>query len=154
MWYREQMNLRLSALRELVRILEMLMGEVRFGKATLPECCKRLSMRLPDPFGKAMEEIYLGMKQNDGVPFAQLFTEHMNAGMDKLPLTKEDRTAFFQFLENGSYEDGKMQLRCMEQSKERLEETIALLAGECVEKGRVAVSLGAMSGVLLVIVLL
>lgn len=148
------MNQRLSALRELVRILEMLMGEVRFGKATLPECCKRLSMRLSDPFGKAMEEIYLGMKKNEGTPFAELFLEKMNASMEQLPLTKEDKTNFFKFLGDGSYEDGNMQLRCMEQSKELLEETIASLSAECVEKGRVAVSLGAMSGVLLVIVLL
>lgn len=130
------------------------MGEVRFGKATLPECCKRLSMRLADPFGKAMEEIYLEMKKNDGVTFSEVFLEKMNASMEQLPLTKEDKTCFFKFLENGSYEDGNMQLRCIEQSKELLEETIVSLAAECTEKGRVAVSLGAMSGVLLVIVLL
>lgn len=154
MWYRTQMMRRLSVLRELVKILELLMGEVRFGKATLPECCKRLAMRLSHPFGKAMEEVYLEMKKNDGVAFAQLFYERMNMVLMEMPLTNEDRTQFFQFVEKGSYEDGAMQLRSMEQSKEELEETIHMLATECVEKGRVVVSLGAMSGILLVIVLL
>ena len=38
-WYRFQLEGRIKALRVLQNLLELMAGEVRYGRATLPECC-------------------------------------------------------------------------------------------------------------------
>ena len=46
LWYRSQLNGRIGALRSLRNILELLAGEVRYGRDTLPECCGHISRYL------------------------------------------------------------------------------------------------------------
>ena len=74
--------------------------------------------------------------------------------MKKLPVTKEDKEDFLAFARGQSYEDGSMQLRTLERSRELLQITVETLEKENAEKCKMAVGLGAMSGVLLVVILL
>ena len=71
-----------------------------------------------------------------------------------LPLKEEDREAFFRFLSQAGFADGQMQLRAIEQSMEFLHGTQERLEKENEEKCRMAVGLGAMGGLLLILVFL
>jgi len=77
----------------------------------------------------------------------------MSAGLDELPLHGEDREAFLQFASEEGYMDGQMQLLAIRRSRERLENTARRLEQENTEKCRMAVGLGAMGGLLLILVL-
>lgn len=132
----------------------MLMSEIRYGKTPLPECCKRIGERQPDPFGEAFLQIYHYMQENPGESFNGVFCETMENCLQKLPVTKQDKEDFLAFAAGQSYEDGCMQLRTIECSKELLEATVQRLEKENTEKCRMAVGLGAMSGLLLVVILL
>lgn len=144
---------RLEALRNLQRILEMLISEIRYGKATLPECCDHISKRLPEPYSSCFVHIYDRMQENTGVVFGQIFREHMEECMKGLPLATEDRNCVLSLFTESGFEDENMQIRSIEQKKELLIHTISRLEGENREKCRMAVGLGAMSGLLLVIIL-
>lgn len=130
------------------------MSEVRFGRATLPECCGSLSRRLPDPFSGCFQEIYSVMQENTGQSFGDVFREKMRECMKQFPLTQEDCQCFLHFAEGEGFADGCMQLRIMEQEKEWLLNRIEEQERELSAKSRMAVGLGAMSGLLLVVILL
>lgn len=73
--------------------------------------------------------------------------------MKELPLKPEDREAFLRFLPESGYMDGQMQLLSIQRSRALLEETMDRLERDNGEKCRLAVGLGAMSGILLVLIL-
>lgn len=132
----------------------MMMSEVSYSKATLPECCRHLSERLENPYRQALEEVYRTMRENTGEGFGRVFHDRMKECLDGVPLQKEEKELFLEFTNGCGFEDGKMQLRSMEQYNDRLKSLIRRLEQETAEKCRMALGLGAMSGLLLVIVLL
>lgn len=154
MWYRQQFILRLKNVRILQEILEIMMSEIRYGKTPLPECCRRIGERQKEPFSEAFLNIYEGMKENQGKAFSQMFCEEMEQCLKKIPITGQDREDFLSFARGQSFEDGCMQLRTIERSKELLQTTAEKLEKENAEKCRMAVGLGAMSGLLLLVILL
>ena len=152
-WYREQFCGRIRALRMLGTILELLASQVRYGRATLPECCRQVAPQLDSPFEQAFRGVAEQMQQNTGASFAAIFREHMEEPLRELPLTLEDRENFLQFASETGYLDGQMQLRVIEQSGELMSGTVERLEREKADKNRVAVGLGAMGGLLLILVL-
>ena len=153
LWYRGQLTGRVRALRLLKSILELLSSEIRYGRATLPECCKHVASDLPAPFCDALREVDERMRKNDGDTFAAVFCECMRKPLEELPLRREDRENFLGFTSEGGFPDGQMQLRTLERSLELLADTAERLQKENVEKCRMAVGLGAMGGLLLILVL-
>lgn len=130
------------------------MSEIRYGKTALPECCRRIGERLTDPYQEHLYNIYARVNQKSGESFSRLFCEEMQACMNQLPITAKDKEDFLLFATGGSYEEGKMQLRTIERSYELLHTTTARLEKDNIEKCRIAVGLGAMSGLLLIIILI
>jgi len=153
-WYRQQFELRLKHLRILNQILEMLMSEIRYSKATLPECCKRLAPRLEEPYKQSFLNIFETMKENTGEGFGQVFKKDMELCLGGIPLQKEEKELFLNAVSESGFEDGKMQLRNIEQHNELLKNIIEKQDKETAEKSRMAMCLGAMSGLLLIIILL
>ncbi len=154
LWYREQMQERLKALRCLSSILDMLMSEIRYGKATLAESCKETATRIEEPYREALLEVYRLYDGGKGDSFGQLFFKQMQQIFDRLPLKKEDKACFLAPFAGQGFADGQMQLRCMEQSRLQLEERIAGQNRELKEKSQMAVGLGVMSGLLLVVIMI
>ena len=153
-WYRQQFRLRLKCIRTLLGILEMLMSEIGYERATLPECCRRVGERLQEPFRGCLLGIYERMQDNFGESFREVFCERMANCLNGLPLTKEDTEGFLNFVGKDSFEDGRMQIRMLELGREYLQNTAERLERENAEKCRMAVGLGAMSGLLLLLILL
>lgn len=73
--------------------------------------------------------------------------------MRELPLQQEDKEAFLQFIPENGYTDGQMQLVSIQRSRTLLEGTMEKLERENGEKCRLALGLGAMSGMLLILIL-
>ena len=154
MWYRQQYVGRIYHVRQLVAILDMMMSEVRYSKATLPECCIRLADRLEEPYKEAFQAIWEQMSSNTGSTFARLFLNAMKDCLNRLPLEKEEVTLFLEFAGSCGYDDSTMQLVSMERYRERLKQLAEKLQSEAAEKGKMAVGLGTLGGLLLIIILL
>lgn len=132
----------------------MLISEVRYGKTALPECCRNVGMQTKEPFKSAMLKVFEKMQENSGEGFQEVFCSHMERAMENTALEKEEKEEFLRFVKQGSFADGEMQIRGMEQSRDMLFALRERLEKLTEEKGRLAVGLGAMSGLLLIIVLL
>lgn len=152
-WYRGQFLGRLKNLRMLQRILDLWESEVRYGKAAMGECCRHMQKQLPEPFKSCFEKLDAKFGEANGEPLGKIFRDVLEEGMEELPLQPEDREAFLQFIPENGYMDGQMQLLSIQRSRTLLEGTIEKLERENGEKCRLALGLGAMSGMLLVLIL-
>lgn len=114
----------------------------------------KLARRLPSPYREIFINIHKEMEAGEGENFELIFTSQMESGFEKLPLKAEEEELFLQFAGCCGFEESKMQLANMEQYRERLDCLIERLEAELKEKCRMAMSLGTMSGLLLVILLL
>ncbi len=152
-WYRQQFGARIRALRSLEHILELLASEVRYGRAALPECCRHLAENLPEPFRQAFGEVGRRMEENMGVSFGEVFREELGKALEGLPLQEADREDFLGVAHQTGFCDSQMQLRAIERSRELLGATRERLEREHAEKCRMALGLGAMGGLLLILVL-
>ena len=153
LWYRYQFGARIKARHNLERMLELLASEVRYGRATLPECCSHIAGGLDSGFEEAFLEVGRRMEENMGLSFGEVFQEEMEKALGRLPLQEADRENFLRFAARTGYADSQMQLREIEQSGELLRDTRERLERENAEKCRMAVGLGAMGGLLLILVL-
>ena len=142
MWYSTQLRGRIKAVRNLRNILELLAGEIGYGRATLPECCTHTARYLHPPFDQAFCRIGERMEEN------------MEKTLSTLPLKESDREDFLAFTWQTGFMDSQMQLRAIEQSIELLRLTGEKLQQENAEKSRMAVGLGAMGGLLLILILI
>ena len=150
-WYSGQFKAQLKGLQEMCRILELLEGEIRFGRSTLPECCLQLTDRVAEPYKSCFREIYDTTCENQGETFGTLCKEVLDKKLKELVVDKSDKDLFVKCFSQSGFSEGRMQLRIIEQTKEELEERLHKLNRESADKCRLALSLGAMSGLLLVI---
>lgn len=153
-WYSSQFQSQINVLKEFCRILELFSGEVRFSRCSLPECCLRLSQKMEEPYRRSFYEIYEKMCENNGECFGELCRENLEKGLKEVVANEADKTLFINCFVNSGYEDDVLQLRMIEQSKKELEERLTLLMAENTSKCRLALGLGAMSGLLLIILFL
>lgn len=153
MWYREQFFGRVRALRIMREMLDLLAGEVRYGRSSLPECCLRVASFLEPPFSVAFRRVANRMEENIGNTFGEVFRSELEPVLCRLPIKPEDKEIFLKIAVQTGFADGQMQLHILEQSSDMLRQKECVLEKENAEKCRMAVGLGAMSGLLLLLVL-
>lgn len=112
-----------------------------------------MQKQLREPFKSCFEELNRRLRETDGESCGKIFRSVLDEGMRELPLQQEDRDAFLQFIPEDGYVDGQMQLLSIQRSRALLEGTIGKLERENGEKCRLALGLGAMSGMLLILIL-
>lgn len=154
LWYRQQFIGRLQALRVLSSILEMLMSEIRYGRSTLPACCKEVATRVEEPYKNMLLQVYEDCNLAVAAPFGDIFIQKAEQILEQLPLKKEEWEIFVAPFKGQGFQDGQMQIKSLEQSFGRLQDMIRMQNEEQREKCRMSVGLGVMSGLLLIIVMI
>lgn len=112
-----------------------------------------MQKQLQEPFKSCFERLNRKLQEAGGESCGKLFRMVLEEGLRELPLQKEDIDAFLQFMPENGYMDGQMQLLSIQRSRDLLEDTLERLEKENAEKCRLALGLGAMSGMLLVLIL-
>lgn len=153
LWYSGQFRRQIQVLKNFCYILELFLGEIRYGRCTLPECCLRVSERVEEPYKKMLSDIYMQSCENRGESFGEVCEAIWKEGLSREIASKEDKILFMNCFARSGYEEDIMQLRVMEQAKTELEKKVILLEAELASRCRLAFSLGTMSGLLLVILL-
>lgn len=153
-WYRQRLKEALYQLRYMCRLLEQFQSEVRYGKATLPECCKRLGERADAPYGEALCAVYRETERHTGKSFYEVWLEQLGQALAGLPLTREEKGFFLEFPKSMGLSDHCLQLRTIEQYRELLYSAVRVREEKMEQQGRLAAGLGIMSGLLLTVLLL
>lgn len=153
-WFREQYQERIRHIRILISIIDMMKSEVRYCKAALPECLHGILERLEEPYREAFTKAYEDICENTGESPGIIFQSAMKECLDLVPLEREEKKIFWEFAGKCGFEDAGLQLGSMERYRQQLREIYEQQQNEVIKRGRLAVSLGAMSGVFIVIMLL
>lgn len=153
-YYRRRFHAALWHLRYMKQILEMFMSEIRYDKATLPECCRRIGSVSKAPYGEALLHIYEAMQENAGTSFYEMWKDTMGNILSDLPLETEERRFFSELAENSGIADNLMQLKILEQRRDLLDVSIKNREDNLEKQCRTASGLGIMSGLLLAVLLI
>ncbi len=154
LWYSRQFQKQYRDLQEMCRILELFAGHVRYGRSTLPECCMVLTERVGEPYKSSFLHIYNEACSNEGECFGILCEETLRKELKTLNVDKTDKELFISCFSKCGFAENIMQLRIIEQSREELEQKAKALNKENPSKCRLALSLGTMSGLLLIVLFL
>ncbi len=152
-FYRLRLQEALWQLRTMYRILEMFISEIRYGKATLPECCRQIGGKVNHPYRDALLKINKEVLKNDGRSFYEIWKNCMASALMELPVTKQEREVFMNFCSNTNHTDNLMQIKTLEQYRDILESYIKNRENNLEKQGRLATGLGIMSGLLLAVIL-
>lgn len=152
-WYSTKMQQKVWHLKEMIRILDMVMSEIDYGRSTLPECCERIWEKVPSPYGKIFREIYEDSRQESGVSFGEMSRAILQQGLREIPM-EEEKEIFIRCFSDVGYADEWMQLKSIERGRAELMDRLGTEEKDLKKRSKLAVSLGTMSGILLVLILL
>ena len=113
-----------------------------------------MAAQAEEPYGQAFARVYKEMTESRGSSFTEGYGRIMGEAVGELPLKEQDRQLFLQCMLDQGGGDGESRIRLVRRQQELLKERIARLEPEHREKGRMAVGLGTLGGILLIIILL
>ena len=151
-WYRRRLYQIPEHLYSMRQILELFISEISYGKAALPECCKRVGERVEEPYRSALQKVYEDMEKRER-GFRECFRESMSEALRRLPVAEREKENFLGFADCCGLEENRMQICAIEQYRDRLSAAIAQREAEAERQGKLAAGLGIVSGLFLVIVL-
>lgn len=94
LWYRQQFLGRLYTIRELIRILEQWISEIRYNGSTLPECCRQTGRQRKDRLGEICTEVYREYAETEDAGFLELAEKSFRRQLRMLPLKKKTLKSF------------------------------------------------------------
>ena len=153
-WYGKRYQEQVQALREFCYILEILEGEIRYGRCVLAQCCLQVAKRTREPFRQSFLQVYERMLQNSGESFEEICVNCLKDGLKDVEANAEDKEIFIQCFSKAGFQEDILQLRMIEQGKNRLAQRLCTVEGEAAAKYKLALGMGVMSGLLLIILLL
>ncbi len=141
-------------LRYLRQLLEMLISEIRYNKATLPECCRQVGKKMEKPYGEVLLDIYEMLQEENGYSFSVCWENKMSECLAKIPISKKEKELVLGFASCVGLTENSMQIRAIEQYRDMIDSSISTRERTLKEQGRMVAGLGIMCGLLLTIVLL
>ena len=145
---------RLFLLREIEKLLLLLMGEITYRREALPEAVLRVSGKVQEPLCSFVKETAEMAQKYQGERFACIFRENAEKYLKNSELTQKDFEEFVQLGEYLGYLDTDMQKNTTQWYLQQLKTEIDILAGEIPVKKKLYRSLGVLSGIFLAILLL
>lgn len=152
--YRQEMQDRLYHTKCLHRIIELLESEIGYSKATLPEACKSVAVRFPNPYKDGLEKVREIMNSNRGLTFLFVWKQEMGKSLTDITIGKREKEVFLNFPESNGYIDNMTQLKTLEKCKGELDKAISAQEEKIENKSKVVMSMGLIGGLFLTIVLL
>lgn len=152
--YRQELKEGLRSLYQIRQIMELMISEISYSKATLPECCRQAGLKSEEPYRSALISIYEQITEKSGVSFAGCWQEEMGKCLKGLPVSAAERDMVLGFAECSGLTDNRMQIRAIEQYRDMIDSAIRTREQNVAQQGRMAAGLGVMSGLLLTIILI
>lgn len=146
--YQREMEL-LCELRDLLELME---GEIRYGRASLPECFLRAGRQRPTRMGQAFQRVGERALLNVHEDLKMALEAELWPGLKEFFSVKE-LSGYFDFLSPDGYAEEEMQRRALEKARRRIEARSEQKRGDMRGKCRVAWCLGITGGVFTILLL-
>lgn len=144
----------LDELDELRRIVLMFESEISYSKMPLGELAGRISRKVDNPYKKWLGRLSFSLSKEANESLSEIWKREAEILLTELSLKKEEQ----EDLKNLGIQIGNFNIQMQENSFRwyamQLEEQRMKLAGEVSEKQRLCNSLGVLTGIFLVILLI
>lgn len=145
---------RLRQLREIEKLVHLMLGEMTYRKEALPEVLLNISKKAAPPFDEFFREAAQQAGLYQGERFSDIFRKQAEKSLKKSNLTAKELEEFIQLGEYLGWLDMDMQRNTMTLYLEQLKGDILALSGEIPVRQKLCRSIGVMAGVFLAIILL
>ena len=153
LWYSVKMQQKVWHLEEMIRILDMVVSEIDYGRSTLPDCYAWIKEKAQHPYQNIFQKIWESTQNESGQHFGRVTERIMEQELQSLPLG-EEKDIFIKCFSDVGYADEWLQRRNIERGRDKLGELLDTEEEDLKKRSKLAVSLGTMSGILLVLILL
>lgn len=140
----------LEMLRQMTVLLK---GEIRFACAELPEAFEHVARRIDPPFSDFLKDLSGELRSMEGKPFHVLWKKHVEGSLGHSCLTKDDLEALIRMGGQLGFLDREMQLAAIDLYLDELDISMKSFGQTISQKQRLSLSLGILSGLFLVILL-
>lgn len=137
---------------ELRDCLEVMEGEVRYGKATLPECFLKVSKQRASEIGGIFGKIGEKALSERGESLRDGLIRELSPCLETI-LSSQELLDVLDFVSPLGFAEEEMQRRLLEKGRRRMEEVVSSKREELREKCRVAWGLGLTGGLFVILFL-
>lgn len=158
--FNHDMRCYIALKRELIKMLQLLEGEIRHRNLNLPECFASVPDRLSEPVAGFLTKLTEELRYREGTALSVLWSEKVHAyfssaaGPTRCILKDGDIEGLCGFGEEFGYRDQTMQINMIQQYEARLEEEVSGTLKQMQETSRIYSTMGVLGGVFVIVVLL
>lgn len=145
---------RLRQLREIEKMVFLLLGEITYRREALPEALQRVAKKCGEPLAGFLQEVSDTAVLYQGERFSGIFREKVQKHMEGSGMVQKDMEEFAQLGECLGYLDITMQKDTAALYLEQLKKEIEGLSAELPGKQKLYQSMGVLGGMFLSIILL
>lgn len=153
-WYGNSMTLRIQQLKELRAEFLLIRGDIRYRRSSLPEAFLAAAVRNKGVFRPLFRGISDALEACVWESFEDAYRSVAETAFAETALKKQDEQLLAQFAGMLGQMDTDMQLNAMDWYLEQSEQVLGSLRAEAGSKVRLCQSLGVLSGIFILIVLL
>lgn len=144
---------RLGQLREVEKMVLLLLGEITYRKEALPEALLRVSEKIRQPFSDFLKEVSHTASLYQGERFSGIFREQTEKYLKNCGMSTQDLEEFIQLGEYLGYMDITLQKNTTALYLEQLKKEREELVREMPVKRKLYQSMGVLLGIFLAILL-
>ncbi|HIX29171.1 MAG TPA: stage III sporulation protein AB [Candidatus Blautia stercoravium] len=148
------MTRRLQQLREIEKMVFLILGEITYRREALPEVLCTVAYRMPEPLSGFLKEVSEAAGLYQGACFQEIFREKAKTYLSGTALCQKDLEEFLQLGEYLGYLDITMQKNTIALYLEQLKREMENLQREMPAKQKLYRSMGTLGGIFLAIMLL
>lgn len=142
---------RKEELEEQYNLLKLMLGDIRYTRASLPESVDKARKRHEGSYFLWLEEIAKRMENSPGVTIADIWKDAADVGLYQSSLTKEERKKFVEFGELLRVHERENVIAGFEIYLSELEDEIVKIRGVVTMKTKLYRSMGILIGIFIVI---
>ena len=143
---------RIRTSRELRELLELMEGEIRYGRRTLPECLVRAGAQKGTELGRCFEDIGRRALCAPQESLSELLKEGLEGKLGTV-LPSEELRVLWELSAPEGYQEEEMQQKALQRSRHLIEAGLAENEARLRERTRVACCLGLMGGLFVILLL-
>jgi stage III sporulation protein AB len=153
-YFSNEMRCRIEDLRELRKLIGLLRGDIRYANTPLPEAINSITRRQNGNFNAFFSYVSTKLRELSGHTFSEIWKEAVQKKLEGTSLSKKDKLHLTQFGESLGYLDKEMQMNTIDLYTSQLEEEIRDLCKTVKEKAYLCNTLGIMTGIFIIIIMI
>ena len=149
--YAGEINRRKMELEEQYNLMKLILGDIRYMRAVLPEAINKAIIRHQGSYMRFLKIISELLSESPGITFSDIWSTAVEKGLTQSALQQTDKQMLKRFGESVSLADRENTMLCFEQYISELKDEIEEISRVAGTKMKLYRSLGILTGAFIVV---